>query len=275
MLLAVMNMENVLKLIVSDQKGEVVLESQPGTKPFLVLENEYRAGDRITIESSKSGCYLIIQLEDSLPATFVYVPGNVINFTIPFGEKRNRYSPKSFSGPIHLITARLATPDEIAGRRDLALNPYDQHGENGFFPHVIANAETRGEAVFAAQNAINGIFANDSHGTYPYLSWGIDCRPDAELKIDFGRPVMVDEAVLTIRADFPHDNYWTQITLVFSDLSELKVHLNKTAESQRFKFDAKTVDWIIFKDLLASSETSTFPALTEIEFWGTELPNRA
>lgn len=56
------------------------------------------------------------------------------------------------------------------------LNPYDSHETKGIYPHAQANVETRGEAVFAARNAIDGVFANWSHGEWPYQSWGINMR---------------------------------------------------------------------------------------------------
>ena len=47
-----------------------------------------------------------------------------------------------------------------------------------------ANVETRGEAVFAARNAIDGIYENDAHGIWPYQSWGINRDPNAALTLD-------------------------------------------------------------------------------------------
>ena len=67
--------------------------------------------------------------------------------------------------------------------------------------------ETRGEAVFAARNAVDGIYENGAHGSWPYQSWGINRDPNAALTIDFGRAVTVDEIHLTLRADFPHDSW--------------------------------------------------------------------
>ena len=46
---------------------------------------------------------------------------------------------------------------------------------------------------------------------------GINQQLDAALKIEFGREVLLDKVILTLRADFPHDNYWQQVTLKFSD----------------------------------------------------------
>ena len=72
-----------------------------------------------------------------------------------------------------------------------------------------------GEAVFAARNAIDGVTANLSHGKWPYESWGINQQDDAQMTLDFGRPVDIDKIVLYTRADFPHDNWWESVTFTF------------------------------------------------------------
>ena len=135
------------------------------------------------MEVEHPGQFCVVQFEDTMDPALIYVAQREINFYIPFGEQAITYSPKSFQGSRHLIRARLARPEELAVRRNLALNCYDQHGETGYYPHASANVETRGEAVFAARNAIDGIFANSSHGEYPYQSWGINRDPNAALTL--------------------------------------------------------------------------------------------
>lgn len=123
---------------------------------------------------SKAGGYYVLQLEDTLAPALVYVTRPEVEYRIPHGDDRIVFSPKSFSGRRHLIRARIARPEEVAARRNLAFNPYDRHGDTGIYPHARANVETRGEAVFAAYNAIDGIYENGSHGEWPYQSWGIN-----------------------------------------------------------------------------------------------------
>ena len=103
----------------------------------------------------------------------------------------------------------------------------DQHGETNCYPHASANVETRGEAVFAARNAIDGVTVNDAHGEWPYESWGINRREDANMRLEFGRKVAVSRIRLYTRADFPHDNWWKQVTIRFSDGSEVVAELEK------------------------------------------------
>ena len=194
-----------IKLKVLNQTGHTLMTCDAGQEV-----SPYQPGDRIAMEISRPGQFCVVQFEDTMMPALIYVAQREINFYIPFGEQAITYSPKSFQGSRHLIRARLATPEELAARRNLAFNCYDQHGDTGYYPHASANVETRGEAVFAARNAIDGIFANSSHGEYPYQSWGINRDPNAALTLDFGREVLVDELRITERADFPHDNYWTR-----------------------------------------------------------------
>ena len=169
-----------------------------------------------------------------------------------------------------LMLSSTALPEEIAARRNLAFNCYDEHGDTGFFPHAHANVETRGEAVFAARNAIDGIYENDAHGIWPYQSWGINRDPNAALTLDFGRPVTIDELRLTLRADFPHDAWWTQATVEFDDGSREVLELKKSAAPQCFAIAPRTVKSLKLFELIKAEDPSPFPALTQIEAWGVE-----
>lgn len=259
-----------IKLKILDEAGHTLMTCDADTAVSLVYTNEYHPGDRVALEIDHPGQYCVIQFEDTMPEALVYVVKREINFHIPFGEQAITYSPKSFAGSRHVIRARLALPEEIAARRNLAFNCYDEHGDTGFYPHASANVETRGEAVFAARNAIDGIFENSAHGEYPYQSWGINRDPNAALTLDFGRTVLLDELRLTLRADFPHDSWWTQATVEFDDGSREVLDLQKTAASQTFAIEPRTVKSLKLFELKKADDPSPFPALTQIEAWGTE-----
>ncbi len=257
-----------IKLKILDREGHTYLTCAEGDTVSLVYTAAYREGDRVALECCEPGCWCVVQFEDTLPPALVYVARREINYTIPFGENRIVFSPKSFTGERHLIRARLASAEEIAARRNLAFNPFDQHGDNGFFPHASANVETRGEAVFAAYNAIDGVYENASHGEWPYQSWGINRDPNARLTIAFGRPVELDELRVTLRADFPHDSWWTQGTVSFSDGSQETLSFVKTAKTQSFPIAPRTVEWLALDGLVKNDDPSPFPALTQLEAWG-------
>lgn len=260
----------MLTLEVQDEQNMVKSSRNENSQVKLVYSQGYEPGDAIVLRSTEVPVNLVIQLEDSMPPAFVYLSEEAFRFVVPHGEKRASYSPKSFVGEMHVITARVAFPEEIQAYKNLALNPYDQHDNSSCYPHASANAETRGESVFAARNAINGNTANDSHGEWPYESWGINGREDAEITVHLGRIVIIDKVVLTLRADFPHDNYWEQVTLNFPDGSSHTASLVKTHQPQVISLAPRNVDRITLSKLIKSEDPSPFPALTQIEVYGRE-----
>lgn len=256
--LKIENGDNVLAC--ASQENEVTLTYIP----------QYEPGDCLTVECDQDNVALILQLDDAMYPAYVYLTQNKYSFSIPFEDKRISYSPRAFTGTHHVLYARIANADEISERKNLAFNPWDCHENQSLFPHSQANVETRGEAVFASRNAIDGIKASHDHGVWPFQSWGINQNPNAELKIDFGREVIIDEAAIYLRADFPHDAWWEKATLSFSDGNDLEVSLIKTPLKQAFEFPAKTVRWVLLHKLIKADDPSVFPALTQIEFYGTE-----
>lgn len=260
-----------MNLCIQIIRGDAVLAQSEGSDcTTLVYGGEYREGDRLALQADRFPCHLVVQLEDSIQPALVYLAGARHEMTIPFGEKRVCYSPKSFTGSCHLLTARRASDREAGAYRNLARNPLDCHENRCLFPHAQANVETRDEAVFAARNAIDGVLANAGHGVWPYQSWGINRDPSAELRVSFGRAVRLDKAVLTTRADFPHDAWWVAGTLAFSDGSEETFSLAKTALPQPVEFTARTVEWVVLKQLIKSDDPSPFPALSQLELWGSD-----
>ena len=146
----------------------------------------------------------------------------------------------------------------------------DQHGETNCYPHASANVETRGEAVFAARNAIDGVTVNDAHGEWPYESWGINRREDANMRLEFGRKVAVSRIRLYTRADFPHDNWWKQVTIRFSDGSEVVAELEKSEKPHEIVFEERVITELTLEKLKKADDPSPFPALTQIEVYGRE-----
>lgn len=259
----------LLTISITDAAGKVKAEASGEDDVRLVYGAAYEEGDEIRMAADKPG-YVVALLEDSMAEAFGYLFG-AYRLVIPFGEKRVSYSPKSFTGEIHLLWARVAGEQEIAQRRNLCFNPFDSHDNEGLFPHASANVETRGESVFAARNAVDGCYANDSHGPWPYQSWGINRQADAEITIDFGRDVTIDKLVITLRADFPHDNWWQKATIRFSDGSVFVPEFLKTGRPQSFPIPPRTVRWLKMGELVKDeTDPSPFPALTQLEAWGME-----
>ena len=259
------------RLSVVGKQGEIEAEARAEGPVSLVYKSAYREGDKIVLTVPRGETDWVIRLEDTMESVLVYMAENTYTFPIPFGEQRLAYNPKSFGGDLHVLTARPAAPFEVTAYRNLAVNGYDTW-ENPCFPHAQANAQTRGESVFAARNAIDGNTENGSHGNWPYESWGIDRNPDAEITLTLGRTVLADRVVLYTRADFPHDNWWRQADLVFSDGSSMTVTMQKSAAPHSFVFAPKKISWVrLCKCVKCETDPSEFPALSQMEVYGRDI----
>ena len=156
----------VITIKIQNKDGMTLSVARGEDEAALVYTKEYEEGDEIIFEISPKNAFYELMADDALGAATVYVTGDV-HYRIPFGERKISYSPKTFSGNRHLITAKLADMTCFGSCRNLAKNVMDQHGETNCYPHASANVETRGEAVFAARNAIDGVTVNDAHGEWP------------------------------------------------------------------------------------------------------------
>lgn len=262
-------MENY-KIVVTDQAGQVKAEVQGENQAVLSWRGEYEPGDRLTFFVPQTPGYYMLRADDCLEEAFVYMTEQSLEYVIPFEEKKFNMNPKAFDGERHYVTLRGACGYEIAGYKNLAKNPADQQEKTGCYPHACANVETRGEAVFAARNAIDGVVANDCHGKWPYASWGINRQKDAELTLEFGRAVDFDRIVLYTRADFPHDSWWEQVTFTFSDGTRETVVLDKSAKPHEIPMKKTKITWLKLGELRQAEDPSPFPALTQLEVYGTE-----
>lgn len=256
-----------MTLTVQDAKDDILASKSGNNDVLLVYPGRYPGGASIRLTVPAPGYYQI-HLEDTLPPALVWLEAAEAVFPIPSRRARGCYSPRAFHGKKHVLYARAAGTEEAALRRNLALNPYDGNGTAGIYPHASSNAQTRGEAIFAPRNAIDGIAASERHGFYPYQNWGINKDPNAALQIAFGAPVDLDTLILTLRADFPHDSYWTEGQVAFSDGSSEHLSFIKTGAPQIFPVRKTHIQWLRLHSLVKAQDNSPFPALTQLEAWG-------
>lgn len=259
----------MITLSLQNAQGETIYERTGTDATYLTDLHAYALGDQYVIKVDHAPTTIVAQLDPALAPATIYLTATEWRFTIPFDlQRESPYAPGAFTGRHHYATVRYATPADLSGRRNLAVNSHDWHDSVNGFPHASATAETRGETVFFARNAIDGLVANESHGNFPFQSWGIDQRDDAELTLDFGRSVKLDTVVLVLRADYPHDSYWTNVTISFDDGSHEDLVLEKTADPQPFPFSPRIVSSLRLTQLIKATDSSTFPALTEIQAYG-------
>ena len=238
----------------------------------LAWDGEYRKGDIIAFSGLEPGLFYQVKVDAAIEEAFVLITTENVLYPVPFYEKKTSYNPLAFFGNRHYLSIRRARDYEIRAYKNLALNPFDQHDVQGVYPHASANVETRGEAVFAARNAIDGCLATLSHGEWPYESWGINRQDDAEFTLDFGRAVDIDRIEIYTRADFPHDNWWVEGTLSFSDGSSRKLSFEKHVGTPHVftQIDKKNITRLKLGELIKAKDPSPFPALTQIEVYGNE-----
>ena len=196
------------------------------------FHGEYEPGDKFRIELCDSK-FMKIRLDESLLESVVYVPDGVFEFAVPMDrELKACYAPGAFSGDDHRIICSEPDEAECYGERLISLNSHDRHNVPKYYPHAVANFVTREDPCFFERNAIDGVIDNSNHGFFPYHSWGGGLREDLEFEIRFGCPVEVSKVVLYLRADFPHDTYWKEADVEFSDGSRIHADLKGVAEGQ-------------------------------------------
>ena len=250
--------------------GEIKFKAY-GNEIDVHYSGKYEPGDKIRIELC-DGEFVKLRLDRTLEESIVYVPDGVFEFLIPFDiERTSCYAPGAFSGDDHRIICQEPTEAEIYGERAISLNSHDRHNVAKYFPHAAANFVTREAPCFFERNAIDGVTENRGHGEYPYHSWGGGLREDLEFWVDFGMPVEVSRVVIHLRADFPHDTYWKEAELEFSDKSRERVELIKTEEGQVFEISPRVTERIKltgFKQQRLEDGSLSFAALTQIEVYG-------
>lgn len=265
-----------LSIAVNNAQGGTEYWVRGEEEILLVYPKEYESGDRLVFTTDETPGFYVIRVDGAMDEAYVYLTRGRLEYTIPFEQgnplnmDRISYCPGSFFGKQHYITMRKAKKGENKNYRNLAKNVMDQHDDTGCYPHVHANAETQGPIapLFSARNVIDGVLANAGHWPWPYQSWGIDQREDAEITLEFGRPVDMEELRLTTRADFPHDSWWVQATITFSNGTSEVVKLDKKVQPQPFPIRRQGITWLKVGKLIKADDPSPFPALTQIEVYG-------
>lgn len=257
----------MMELILQDASGTVLARAAGQESAALTVERTYVPGDTLTILTAEP--YIYASVDACLLPAHLYVPSGRFVYRFPTDPQAlEPYHPQAFRSGVHTyMVGKDAAVKKI--RRDLALNPLCQHEQGGAWPFAHANVETRGESVFFARNVIDGIHLNNSHGVWPYESWGIGLSETAEITIEFGRKVTVDAMCLTLRADFPHDAYWKQASVTLSDAYSQTFELQMTADGQQIVFDAPhEITSITLHSLVKQVMDSPFPALRSWEVFG-------
>ncbi len=260
----------IINLKLLNANGEVKFKAY-GSDIDERYNGEYEPGDKYRVELC-DGEFVKIKLDETLAESIIYVPDGIFEFVIPEGDARAfGYAPEAFAGDSHRITCSEPDEAEIYGERLISLNSHDKHNLPKYFPHAAANFVTRESPSFFERNAIDGVIFSEGHGRYPYHSWGGGLREDLEFTVYFGMPVEVNRVVLFLRADFPHDTYWKEADIEFSDGTSRHVDLIGTKDGQEATFESKLTEYVKltgFKQQRLDDGSLSFAALTQIQIYG-------
>ncbi|MBQ8161031.1 MAG: hypothetical protein IJ083_09790 [Clostridia bacterium] len=262
----------MIEFCLLDREGTVLKKQEDAQEIVTVLDRVYLEGDRMVIRADAR--FLSVQLDQSIPPATVCLPEGTMTWKVPCGEERSAYAPGLFEQTRHIICIRRL--DAPMKDTDLACNPLDLRGDTDFFPHAFANIETRNEACFAARNLIDGLSCNAGHGEWPYQSWGIGTREDAACWIDLGRKVRAGKIGIVLRADFPHDAWFSSVRITLDDGTEQVLELRKTAKEQVFTLpDGCATRKIQIDHLVKAPDPSPFPSFRSVRLYGEELIENA
>ncbi len=263
-------MITIINLKLLSENGDVKFKAY-GEEIDVHYSGVYELGDKWRVELPDTE-FVKLQLDSTLAESLVYVPDGTFEFKIPFDRELIAcYSPEAFVGDDHRIRCSEPTEAEIYGQREISLNSHDRHNLPKYFPHAVANFVTREDPCFFERNAIDGVCENLGHGLFPYHSWGGGLREDLEYQVDFGMPVEVSRVTIYIRADFPHDTYWKQAELIFSDGTKEQITLVGTADGQSFEFEPRKTEFVKlagFKQQRLPDGSLSFAALSQIQIYG-------
>lgn len=258
-------------LTLSLKNNNEVIDTREGQgETYLAFKRyAYQAGDYFELTTSEPGQYVWVQMDAAIEPSLIFMKERNWRYNVILEESLKRaYSPSVFMGERHYAKAWLPTKEEVYQYRNLAKNSHDQKDDSYVYPHAFANVETRNDSTFFARNAIDGILANEDHGAYPYQSWGINQRSDAKITIDFGCEVLIDKLALVLRADYPHDSFWTQVTVELSTGEEYIFQTTDSLDRQFFDLPKTKITHLTLKELIKNEDESPFPALTQIEVYG-------
>lgn len=255
--------------------GKSTQESSGNGYAILYTDCKYSDGDKLKITLPEGEKYLAVSLSSRMGESILYLPDGVWEYTFADLEKvfPDTMNPKTPTRDYteNTIVARLVSDEELTEEHNLALNPYDQTTDKApAYPHVTADNYYGKQAEFAPRNAIDGFTANDAHGTWPYQSWGPENSDRHNIKVDFGREVVLNELQLFIRADFEsgHDTYYTSVTVELSDGTKLTAPLYKTADAITIDLGGVATEWVRLNNFVRAEKT--WAAITELRAIGYE-----
>jgi hypothetical protein len=256
-----------------DKNGKIRADAVGKDKVELNFSDVFNDEDVIRVETDVFPIGLGVRVDRRIPESQIWLTENYMEFPIHLDELGKAYPEDAFIGTEHYLSATVTGSGFFGKYRNLSVNPLDKHEETTYYPHCTATHESDNhDPRFTARNAIDGVIVPYGHWGWPYTSWGNDRNLNAEIKIEFGRSVLTDKTVIHLRADFPHDNWWKEATMEFSDGSREKLNLLKTGDAQILSFTPRKITWAKLVNFIqCDDDPSPFPALTQWAIYGKDF----
>ncbi len=263
---------------VYDENAEITIEYDGETatgegSAELTVSKAYSTSKTIKITIPETQHYLAVTIaKDVLEESIVYLKNSVLTYKIP---DFTRSYPTEMRQKGCIISARIPTVSELTATHNIALNTCDLTTAKNTYPHAVTSNTNSADAEWMARNIIDGFVQNNGHGTYPLQSWGPNDNVTKKdyIKIDFGHDVSVEQLVLYIRADFPHDGYWDSCTIQFSDGTTQDITMTNSPRAQKITIDGgKVTSSLTFTNFnKAAASTGVWCAWIELQVNGSEI----
>ena len=115
----------MISILVRAADGTVLASAGHPEEISLSVDRVWQPGDTVRITGAR---HLRVQMDQALPAGEVYLPEDVMTWTVPAGEHRLAYAPGLFDQPRHIIRAAAVPEETLREVRNVALNPADLRG---------------------------------------------------------------------------------------------------------------------------------------------------
>lgn len=167
----------------------------------------------------------------------------------------------------------LAEGRDARGGSNVTGNPVRNLALNGgaytywlrSYPRVTSNSHYKYAPQFSPNFVIDGKVNENQNSGY----WRPNRRTDLWLLVEFGREIVTEKVVITLKLTENQQHTWVGGVLEFSNGEKVNIKLRCTSEPQEFTFPAQTCTSVKLTNL-----EEAFPlvdnGISEFEVWGTD-----
>ncbi|MCL1632993.1 hypothetical protein M3N64_13805 [Sporolactobacillus sp. CPB3-1] len=121
-----------ITLTLIDKRGATKKSRTAENHVYLDYSGPLEQGDCLKVSLDKAGQYLVVQADEALNPSLIYLKGKEWTYTYPLDHNlKLAYPQNAFIGDRKYMDVRLANIFEIKSYRNLALNVHDQKKRQG------------------------------------------------------------------------------------------------------------------------------------------------